>query len=161
VSGIVLAVVRWSDVAALLGKSPDMTHRFDIWSAVSTRITDQPVVGHGFVGWWPSWDPWFAIHSIDGVPMLEAHNVWLDLLMQTGIVGTVLFAIAIGYFLWRLWREFYASPRSVVTVLFVVLVALLIQSLTESRILIEWGLAVVVICALQATRIRTGLTSRR
>jgi O-antigen ligase len=93
--------------------------------------------------------------------MLEAHNVWLDLLMQTGIVGTVLFAIAIGYFLWRLWREFYASPRSVVTVLFVVLVALLIQSLTESRILIEWGLAVVVICALQATRIRTGLTSRR
>ena len=161
VSGIVLAVVRWSDVAALLGKSPDMTHRFDIWSAVSTRIADQPVVGHGFVGWWPSWDPWFAIHSIDGVPMLEAHNVWLDLLMQTGIVGTVLFAIAIGYFLWRLWREFYASPRSVVTVLFVVLVALLIQSLTESRILIEWGLAVVVICALQATRIRTGLTSRR
>lgn len=160
-SGIALTVGRWSDVSALLGKSPDMTHRFDIWAAVVTRIADQPVIGHGFVGWWPSWDPWFAIHSIDGVPMLEAHNVWLDLMMQTGIVGTILFAITLGYLLWFLWREFYRSPRSDATVPFVVLVALAIQSLTESRILIEWGLAVVVICALEVTRIRKSSISPR
>jgi hypothetical protein len=160
-SGIALTVGRWSDVSALLGKSPDMTHRFDIWAAVVTRIADQPVIGHGFVGWWPSWDPWFAIHSIDGVPMLEAHNVWLDLMMQTGIVGTILFAITLGYLLWFLWREFYRSPRSDATDPFVVLVALAIQSLTESRILIEWGLAVVVICALEVTRIRKGAISQR
>ena len=158
---IALTVVRWSEVSALLGKSPDLTHRFDIWAAVVTRIADQPVIGHGFVGWWPSWDPWFAIHSIDGVPMLEAHNVWLDLMMQTGIVGVMLFAIALSYLLWFLWREFYRSPRSDATVPFVVLVALAIQSMTESRILIEWGLAVLVICALEVSRNRKGSISRR
>lgn len=160
-SGMALTVARWSDVSALLGKSPDLTHRFDIWAAVVTRIADQPVIGHGYVGWWPSWDPWFEIHSIDGVPMLEAHNVWLDLTMQTGIIGTIGFAITLGYLLWFLGREFYRSPRSDATVPFVLLVALTIQSLTESRILIEWGLAVVVICALEVTRIRTRSISRR
>jgi O-antigen ligase len=36
------------------------------------------------------------------------HNVWLGLLTETGLVGTVLFTMLVGYWLrdaWRLWRS--------------------------------------------------------
>ncbi len=160
VGAAVVAILKWSTVAGFLGKSPDMTHRFDIWKAVLGRIADQPVVGHGFVGWWPTWDPWFAIHTIDGVPMMEAHNAWLDLTMQTGLIGAALFAIALGTILYSLWRAFCESPRSVAAVPFLILDALAVQSLTESRILIEWGLASVVAFGIVAERLRAGFTSR-
>lgn len=149
---VVIGLSQWTTVTALLGKSPDLTHRFDIWNAVLARIVEQPVIGFGYVGWWPSWDSWFAIHSIDGVPMLQAHNVWLDLTLQTGIIGAVLFAVALGAILWPLARTFITSPRSLTAIPFLVLTALVIQSLSESRMLIEWGFASVVMFGVVAKR---------
>lgn len=84
--------------------------------------------------------------------MLQAHNVWLDLTLQTGIIGAVLFAIALGAILWPLARTFIASPRALTAVPFLVLTALVIQSLSESRMLIEWGFASVVIFGVVAQR---------
>jgi exopolysaccharide production protein ExoQ len=158
VAGIGVGLTQWTTVTSLLGKSPDLTHRFDIWNAVVARIVDQPIIGYGYVGWWPSWDAWFDIHSIDGVPMLQAHNVWLDLTLQTGVIGTVLFAVALGAVLWQLTRTFITTPRSIVTVPFLVLTALLVQSLSESRMLIEWGFASVVMFAVVAHRSRAGVS---
>jgi O-antigen ligase len=158
VAGIGAAFSQWTAVTALLGKSPDLTHRFDIWNAVLARIVDQPVIGYGYVGWWPSWDSWFAIHSIDGVPMLQAHNVWLDLTMQTGLIGATLFAVALGSLFWPLLREFVRSPRSAAAVPFLVLTALTIQSLSESRMLIEWGFASIVVFGAVVKRMRTDVS---
>jgi len=153
---VVGAVAQWSAFVALLGKSPDLTHRFDIWAAVIARITERPILGSGFVGWWPSWDPWFAIHAVDGLPMAQAHNVWLDVAMQSGFVGVVLFAIALIYGLWTLWQSFAQSPSSVTSVPFFILSALAVQSLTESRLLHEWGFVTFIICAIIAKRRRVG-----
>lgn len=154
-AGVGIVFSQWTAVTALLGKSPDLTHRFDIWNAVLARIVEQPLIGYGYVGWWPSWDSWFDIHSIDGVPMLQAHNVWLDLTLQTGLIGAALFAVALGALLWPLMREFVVSPRSVAAVPFLVLTALTIQSLSESRMLIEWGFASVVVFGVVVKRMRT------
>lgn len=161
VGAVATALAQWTTVVGLLGKSPDLTHRLDIWAAVSERIATRPVLGHGFVGWWPSWDPWFQIHAVDGLPMSQAHNVWLDITMQTGLIGVVLFAIALGGILWMLWRAFLESPRSVAAVPFLVLVALTVQSLAESRMLHEWGFASVVAFAIVAERLRAGFIALR
>ena len=153
---VVAAVAQWSTFVGLLGKSPDLTHRFDIWAAVIDRITERPILGSGFVGWWPSWDPWFAIHSVESMPMSQAHNVWLDITMQTGFVGAILFAVTLIVILWTLWRTFAHSPRSVASVPFLILCALTVQSLTESRLLHEWGFVSIIICAIISERIRVG-----
>lgn len=160
VASVGVALSQWATVTQLLGKSPDLTHRFDIWNAVLARITDQPVVGHGFVGWWPDWDPWFAIQSIDGLAMRQAHNLWLDLTMQTGIVGVVLFAITLGTILWTLGREFVESPQSISAVPFLITVALAVQSLTESRLAHEWGFVFLVAFAIYAQQQRTDVSAR-
>lgn len=159
-AGVGVVFSQWSAVTALLGKSPDLTHRFDIWNAVLARIVDQPLIGYGYVGWWPSWDSWFEIHSIDGVPMLQAHNVWLDLTLQTGVIGAVLFGVAIVSILWPLARAFVVSPRSAAAVPFLVLTALVIQSLSESRMLIEWGFASIVVFGAVVKRMGTEVSAK-
>ncbi len=158
---VVVAVSQWSAFVTLLGKSPDLTHRFDIWAAVVDRIDERTIVGSGFVGWWPSWDPWFAIHSVDELPMSQAHNVWLDVTLQSGLVGVTLFAATLVFALWYLWRAFAQTPMSAATVPFCVLCALTVQSLTESRLLHEWGFVTLVACAIIAERLRVGIIEKR
>jgi O-antigen ligase len=158
---VVFAVSQWSAFVTLLGKSPDLTHRFDIWAAVLGRINERPIVGSGFVGWWPSWNPWFAIHSVDELPMSQAHNVWLDVALQSGLVGVMLFAATLVIALSHLWRNFARSPLSASTVLFFILCALTVQSLTESRFLHEWGFVMLVACAVIAERLRAGISEKQ
>ena len=161
VGAVVIAVSQWSAFVALVGKSPDLTHRFDIWAAVVGRISERPIVGSGFVGWWPNWDPWFAIHAVDGLAMSQAHNVWLDVAMQSGLVGVLLFAVALIVTLWHLWRTFAQSPSSASSVPFLILCALTVQSVTESRLLHEWGFVIVIACAIIAERRRVGITEKQ
>ena len=156
-AGVVYALTHWSAVLTRLGKSPDLTHRFDIWKAVLARIADRPVTGSGFVGWWPSWDSWFHIHSIRNIPVAQAHNVWLDLMMQVGLIGAALFAVTLIVTGWGLWRGARVSPSAHAVIALGFLVAMVVQSLTESRMLSEWGIAFVVILAIVAKR-RTALT---
>ncbi len=146
------SITNWPTVATALGKSPDMTNRFGIWEAVIGRIVDQPVVGHGFAGWWPTWDGWFAIHSIRDVRVQQAHNAWLDITMQIGFVGLVLFVALVASTAWLLWRHAArkSDPAAVIAVGFVT--AMLVQTLTESRLLSEWGIALLVILAIVSRR---------
>jgi hypothetical protein len=159
VAAVAVALSQWTTVTQFLGKSPDLTHRFDIWKSVLARIADQPLFGHGFVGWWPDWDSWFAIQAIDGLEMRQAHNLWLDLAMQTGIIGATLFAITLGAIVWTFGRLFIESPRSVATVPFLITIALSVQSLTESRFVHEWGFVLLVAFSLWAKRLQTDVNA--
>jgi exopolysaccharide production protein ExoQ len=147
-----VALVNFDRFTALLGKSPDLTHRFDIWAATLNRIAEQPVVGHGYVGFWPMWEPFFALHSIRNIPVSQAHNAWLDIALQAGIVGVVLFAVALVGVTARTWTSavFQPTPASLTAVM--ILTVQIVQSVTESRLLSEWGLAFVVIFAIEFSR---------
>jgi exopolysaccharide production protein ExoQ len=149
---VALALVNFERFTALLGKSPDLTHRFDIWNATLSRIAEQPIVGHGYVGFWPMWEPFFALYSIRDIPVSQAHNAWLDLALQAGLVGVALFGVAVALVGWRAWRAAttHTSPASLAVVMIVVVQ--IIQSITESRLLSEWGLAFVVIFAIVTSR---------
>jgi exopolysaccharide production protein ExoQ len=146
---IVVALVNFDRFTALLGKSPDLTHRFDIWNATLARIIEQPIVGHGYVGFWPMWEPFFALHSIRNIPVSQAHNAWLDFALQAGFVGAVLFAVALVVVAVRTWKSAVFKPSSASLTAVMVLTVQIVQSITESRLLSEWGLAFVVIFAIE------------
>jgi exopolysaccharide production protein ExoQ len=152
VGAVVVALTNWTTVTAALGKSPDLTNRFGIWQAVLERINVRPVTGFGFVGWWPTWEGWFGIHAIRNIRVQQAHNVWLDLTMQIGIIGTVLFAIALVSTGWLLWRGAVRDAGAVALISIGIFVAMVVQTLTESRILTEWGIAMFVILSIAARR---------
>ena len=150
VASVALLVVFWNALLALFGKSEDLTGRLDIWNAVIGLALERPWFGWGWIGYWQPWvEPFDGLAVRNGVEYLQAHNAWLDVWMQLGIVGLLAFAsIAIGA-LWRSWFLAVDRPRddagrplphsAAALVPLLLLVALLGQSLAESRILIEGG----------------------
>lgn len=141
-----------------LGKSDTLTGRLGIWEAVIGLAEQRPIVGWGWVSWWVPWAPPFD-HLIrrGGVQVLHAHNAWLDIWLQLGVLGLVVMGALVVSTLMRSWQFATDRVRTTptgegtyrwVTVLpLLVLGAQLIQSLAESRLLIEGGWILLVIFA--------------
>lgn len=146
----VAAVLGWSTLLTALGKSEDATGRLDIWRSVWALASERPVLGWGWVSYWAPWAaPFDTLAERKGVLYLQAHDAWLDVWFQLGLVGLALFAALAVSTLWRSWFRAVDRPRrSATTALpysavslapLLIVVALLAHSLAESRILIEGG----------------------
>lgn len=76
----------------LLGRDSTMTGRTDIWKAVLQAIFKHPLLGYGFAAFWLS----LRGESANIILALRwavpaAHNGFLDIWLQTGAVGLLLF----------------------------------------------------------------------
>lgn len=150
VASVALLVAFWGALLDVFGKSEDLTGRLDIWSSVIGLAVERPWFGWGWIGYWQPWvEPFDGLAVRNGVQYLQAHNAWLDVWMQLGIVGLIAFASIVIGAMWRSWflavdrprdeggRPLRHSAASLVPLL--LLAALVGQSLAESRILIEGG----------------------
>ncbi|GAA4367736.1 O-antigen ligase family protein [Agromyces bauzanensis] len=150
VASVTLLSVFWRPLLSVFGKSEDVTGRFDIWGAVIGLALERPWLGWGWISYWAPWvEPFEGLAVRNGVEYLQAHNAWLDVWLQLGIVGLVAFASIVIGALWRSWflavdrpvdDAGHPLPHSAAALApLLLLVALLGQSLAESRILIEGG----------------------
>lgn len=162
-----LVALLWRPVLALAGKSPDLTGRGEIWRAVWGLVEQHPVLGWGWLGyWWPAIEPLNHLAVRNGVTYLQAHDAFLDVWMQTGVVGVVLFGLAVLTTLARSWASATAfsydadhrprafAPVSLLALL--VVVALLVQSVTESRLLYEGDFILFVLVAVKTRIVAVG-----
>jgi exopolysaccharide production protein ExoQ len=69
------------------------TGRTDIWDFAWRHIHERPLFGYGFNGFWGIGDESPALASGDELiaSILQAHNGYLDILIETGLVGFALF----------------------------------------------------------------------
>lgn len=149
----------------VLGKSDTFTGRAGIWDDVIGLAQQHPVFGWGWISFWAPWvEPLGHLIRRGGVQQLQAHNAWLDVWMQLGIVGLVVFGAlvvtaGIRSFLLATDRLVTADPSvtaprftagSLVAPL--ILTALVVQSFAESRLLIEGGWVLLVIIATTTKR---------
>lgn len=148
--GVTAAVLLRDSLLALLGKGSDLTGRIEIWQAVWDRAITRPVLGNGFSSPWVPWDPafdgWILNH---GLSVFHAHDMWLDVFLQLGVVGVVLMAVAWLALTWRAWFFAVDRPRwdldaerpySPLSLLPVLLAAvLLVEGLAESAPIMLWG----------------------
>ena len=151
-----------------LGKSEDLTGRFDIWNSVITLAAERPVFGWGWVSYWAPWvEPFNGLAVRKGVTYLQAHNAWLDVWLQLGILGVIVFAALVLSTLWRCWFFAVDRPRTGVVddapyaasalLPLLVIAALLAQSMAESRLLIEYGWVLLVVFAVFTKRAQGGV----
>ncbi|MFS0712628.1 O-antigen ligase family protein [Microbacterium sp. 2P01SA-2] len=161
VTGIALITTLWVLREALfemLGRSSDLSGRKEIWATVGERFAESPIIGWGYSVPWVPTDPFFDGWIVDrGVTVMQAHSTWFDVAMQLGVVGVLLFAVALGAFTWRAW--FLAlgriprpgterEPRSrLLLIPALVATILLVQSVTESSPLLNWGWFLLVMLA--------------
>ena len=152
--GAGLVVVFRGPLLALLGKSPDLTNRLGIWDTVLGLANERPAVGWGWVGYWAPWvDPYQDLVVIKGVHYYQAHNAWVDMFLQLGIVGLVVFGGLVVSTLGRSWARAVDLPRTrgkaIGLLPILVMVMLIVHSLAESRLLIEIGFALLVVFAIR------------
>ena len=162
IAAAVLAVLFARDfVFGLLGKSGDMTGRLETWHAVIGLAEQRPWFGWGWVSYWAPWaEPFKSLDVKAGLPVMSAHNAWLDVWLQLGIVGVLAFAPLVVLTVWRVWfravdppRRGFGPPLPYATSAlwpFLVMVALVVQSFTESRLLIEGNWVLLVLLAVKS-----------
>jgi exopolysaccharide production protein ExoQ len=146
----VAAVVFRGPLLDLLDKSPDLTNRLDIWATVAELADQRPFAGWGWISYWAPWvEPFDDLVVIKGVTYLQAHNAWLDIYLQLGILGLVVVGLFALTTVLRTWVYALDGPRTDALVPMALLVAVLAQSLAESRLLIEVGWAILVLVSIR------------
>lgn len=161
--GVALAFAFRHQLLHLLGKNSELTGRTTIWSSVIHLAGQRPAVGWGWISYWVPFIPPFKGLAVNGgVQLLQAHEAWLDVWFQLGIVGLVVFGALVVSALVRAWIMSVDRPQlalgvparySAITLLPVLLlVALLAQSLAESRLLLEYGMLLLSLIAIKTKR---------
>jgi O-antigen ligase len=159
-AAVVSAITFSGPLLQLLGKSDSLTGRTGIWQTVITLAEQRPAFGWGWVSYWAPWvEPFKQLAVIKGVTYLQAHDAWLDVWLQLGILGLIVFATLVLSTFWRTW--FFAvdrprtslaerTPFSAITLLpLLILAALLAQSAAESRMLVEGGWMLLVVISVK------------
>ncbi len=158
-----LAVVFRNPLLALLGKSEDLTGRVGIWQTVIGLAQQRPIQGWGWVSYWVPWvSPFDHLVFRNGVRQLHAHNAWIDIWFQLGIIGLIVFGALVLSTTFRSWTFATDRPQTApglpgrytaVTFLpLLVVVALVVQSLAESRLLVEYGMFLLTLIAVKSKR---------
>lgn len=121
-------------VAMLLGKSTDISGRFDIWDMVLQEIHRHWWQGVGFGAFWLGRGSasQFIIDRLYWVPY-QSHNGYLDLLNELGLIGLALF---VGFILRHLLTLYRLARYDPVEAAFhgTLLVVILVHNFTESSL---------------------------
>lgn len=114
-------------IQGIFGKSETFYDRGKLWSVMIWNISQHPIIGCGFQGFWVIESPKIQLlyQSFIWLP-IQAHNGYLDMINETGLVGFAFFlGIIMKYFITvitrkrlQLWAWFLILP--------------LISSVTES-----------------------------
>ena len=139
-----------AQVFEFFGKSPDMTGRSGIWKIVLKMIGQHPWQGWGWISnWVPGVKPFEGLVVIDRVPYYQAHNAYLDVWMQIGLVGLLLLLTLIVLTFVKAWRLAVRHTSALYLWPVLSFVGLLVWSATESRMLIEIGWVLLVLFAVK------------
>jgi O-antigen ligase len=149
-AGFLVLIFRRA-VFEFLGKSPDMTHRSGIWRNVFSLISERPLEGWGFSGVWvPGVQPFSGLVVINGIEYFQAHNAYLDIWLQIGLVGLVLFLILFTRTFVKTWRLGVHHSNALYLWPILLLVAQFIRAITESRLLIQSAMLMLIIFAVKS-----------
>ena len=94
---IVVLATGIEDTITFLTGDPTLTGRTQLWQYVLYRWEESPYLGQGYGALWqvgPEVEAYLRRAHVEGWVMNEAHNGYLDVLAQTGIVGIFL----LGFF---------------------------------------------------------------
>jgi len=144
-----------------LNAEPDFLTRSRLWNEVLDMSALRPVQGWGWIGTWPEHlMPYTFIRFATGEEHGSALNAWMDVLLQAGAVGVVLFVGFAGLALARSWVTASERRSTLYTWPPLVIMVLLADSVVTSSLLGGFGWFLLVLSATRASLVRgwrTGL----
>lgn len=159
ISATVFALLAWFFRGPLVGvvdAAADVAARTTIWSQVGDLVAQQPVLGWGWVGRWPTAVyPFSSIETSRGGQASSALNAYADIWLQLGLAGIIVLLAALGLAFVRAWVVATDRRSTVYVWPALTLVLLATVSMTESYLLYEGGLLLFVTSAFAAARNRS------
>jgi O-antigen ligase len=137
-AGIAAVGLLSSNLKALFsffGRDPTLTGRTELWSALACAIGKRPWLGYGYGGFWLG--PGSESDSITkevNWHVQHAHNGYLDLTLQLGYVGLIVFALLFLTYVRQAFRSarVHGAPLSLWPVCYFAFICL--YNLSESTI---------------------------
>ncbi|HEY4226662.1 MAG TPA: O-antigen ligase family protein [Pseudolysinimonas sp.] len=144
-------------ILEFLGKRGDLTGRAEIWNTVIQLANQRPVLGWGWVSYWAPWvEPFNHLVVIKGVTYYQAHDAWIDVYLQLGVIGLIVFGLLVATTLIRSWIIAIDAGRGGVSAAAVfpllIVVALIVHSVAESRLLIEIGFCLLIVASIHSSK---------
>lgn len=94
ISLTILMLGNAAGILKILGRDITLSGRTLLWAAVFDKICQRPWLGYGYGGFWRSWEGESAdIWRLVGWEVPHAHNGFLDILLNLGLVGLIVFSL--------------------------------------------------------------------
>ncbi len=122
-------------LASMIDRSTDLTGRTEVWKMVLDSASKKPVLGYGYSGFWELTYESKRISNLLNWSVPTAHNSFLDVYIQVGMVGLLLLMSSTAVGIVRSFRfaRRYSTPESAWPLSCILLV--LYYSATESYFL--------------------------
>jgi len=158
---LITAMESWLHLGRGSGDLATFTGRIPIWEEILEYIGERPLHGYGFNSFW------VARHiqefsSTVGIGLIGAHSVYLDLLLNVGLVGAVTFVLILSFGIRNAFSYYKRTKDSRYGFLFMLLTFCGIQGLLESGVIQMSSLdSFLLICGFLhlASRVPTGYRS--
>lgn len=135
-------------VISLLDRNENLTERDEIWTSVIEIASQSPIIGSGYGGYWGlAGDTTKKHHGVD-----QSHNGYIEIYLQVGIIGIIVFILFIFEFCRNLQRVInHIYDWGVFGMCF--LIMLLLYNYTEAGLIttsLMWSLTVFLTIVLSA-----------
>jgi exopolysaccharide production protein ExoQ len=147
-STVLLIAMHQEDFFSKVGRDATLTGRTDLWEAARIMIAERPLLGYGYGGFWSDRsDHAFALFEMVRWQPPHAHNGFLDLGLDLGLVGIGLFALSFVLVFGRALVALSGESRSEALWVVIFLTFLLLYNMTENTLLrqgtVFWALYIV------------------
>lgn len=161
--GVFLALSRNNVRAGLLGSMAmgrtenvsSLTGRLPLWEELLRSINERPLFGHGYLAFWEK-------EKIDYLSALlkweipHGHNMYLDVLLDGGMVGLTLFLLIFAVSLFVTFRRVIVQDDREVAIVFGLLVFALVHGFAESLFKLPTFLSFMLLTLLFRTAFTSG-----
>jgi exopolysaccharide production protein ExoQ len=86
---------RLDSIFALIGRDSSLTGRIPLWQYSAAAVLERPIFGAGYDAFWPGKGGDY-IRDLVRWPAPHAHNSFLELALNVGLVGLVIFLVCIS-----------------------------------------------------------------
>jgi O-antigen ligase len=103
IGALAIAAYYADSVAGILGKDADMSGRTRVWQYAVAMIVEHPWLGYGYSTFWEGFNsPGGVFWSLTGLGVPHSHNGYLELALDAGGIGVVLFMSALALVIFKL-----------------------------------------------------------
>ena len=137
-----LLTSRWAwkfsldTVLAWSGRDPTLTGRTLLWHEVWELVRERPLLGYGYGAFWAeSSEPASLLWEAIGWAVPTAHNGYLELLLELGVVGLTLFVLSVSTTIFGILARIRLIERALLLSCCAVISFVLIYNVVESTLL--------------------------